>query len=137
MRPTSRLTACVVLALVPLGCGEQRPTLTPVRGTVYFRGAPLHGGTIVFTPDAERGGHGPLACARIGPDGAYTLKTGSEDGAVPGWHRVTIKALPPAEGAPAPPPDAVLPARYSDPELSGQSREVKGDAPNVFDLHLD
>ena len=135
MRQRTWLAACVLLPLLPLGCGEQKPTLAPVRGTVYFRGAPLRGGTIVFTPDAERGGHGPLACARIGPDGAYALTTGSESGAVPGWHRVTVKALPPPNGAP--PADALLPARYSDPEQSGQSREVKADAPNVLDFHLD
>ena len=28
---------------------------------------------IVFTPDADRGGHGPLAWGEVGPDGRYTL----------------------------------------------------------------
>ena len=137
MRGRTWLAACAALALCTLGCGGQKPTLAPVRGTVYFRGAPLTGGAIVFTPDAERGGSGPLACARIGPDGSYVLATGEAPGAVPGWHRVTVKALPPPDGAPAPPAGAVLPARYSDPEQSGQSREVKADAANVFDFHLD
>jgi hypothetical protein len=103
-----------------------------VRGHVYFHGAPLAGGAIVFTPDPDRGGRGPLACARIGDDGAYVLVTGPDSGAVAGWHRVTFQAR--AMDAPV---DARLPARFSDPETSQQSGEVKAGQDNVIDFHLE
>ena len=88
-----------LLALVAGGCGESKPTLSPVRGHVYFHGVPLAGGAIVFTPDPDRGGRGPLACARIGDDGGYVLVTGPDFGAVAGWHRVTFQAAPPDAAA--------------------------------------
>src|SRR5262245_42189900 len=65
----------LLLVLAVLGCGRD-DRLTPVRGQVFYHGRPLAGGTIVFTPDAERGGRGPLACGEIGADGRYTLHTG-------------------------------------------------------------
>ncbi len=88
-------TCLAVLVLVAGGCGESKPTLSPVRGHVYFHGVPLAGGAIVFTPDPDRGGRGPLACARIGDDGGYVLVTGPDFGAVAGWHRVTFQARAP------------------------------------------
>ena len=56
---------------------------------------PAGGRPVVFTPDPDRGGRGPLACARIGDDGAYVLTTGPDSGAVTGWHRVTFQARAP------------------------------------------
>jgi len=87
-----RIGCLALLALLAVGCGEPKPTLAPVRGRVFYRGAPLAGGVIVFTPDQEHGGRGPQACARIGDDGAYVLSTGTDLGAVSGWHRVTFHA---------------------------------------------
>ena len=86
MRPTWMATLAV-LALVAAGCGDARSPLAPVRGHVFFRGAPLRGAAVVFTPDPEHGGRGPLACARLGDDGGYVLVTGQDFGAVAGWHR--------------------------------------------------
>jgi hypothetical protein len=131
--------AALALALAAAGCGDARPTLAPVRGHVYYHGAPLAGGAIVFTPDPEHGGRGPLACARIGDDGGYILSTGSVLGAVAGWHRVSFKtfaAAPDPAGA-AGAVDARLPSRFSDPEKSGQVREVKAGQANVIDFQLE
>jgi hypothetical protein len=134
MRPTW-LGCLILLALAAAGCGEQKPALAAVRGHVYFRGAPLAGGAIVFTPDPERGGRGPLACARIDGDGGFVLVTGQDFGAVPGWHRVTFTA--PARDGPSASPETMLPARFSDPEQSKQSGEVKAGQSNVVDFHLE
>ena len=125
-----RYLRAVGLGLLALlaGCGRADVKLAPVQGRVFYRGRPLAGGTIVFTPDADRGGSGPLACGEIGPDGHYTLHTGDEPGAVPGWHKVTIAA---GRG------DARLPRKYSDPEASGQSREVQAGQANTLDLQLE
>jgi hypothetical protein len=113
-----------------LGCSRGDAPLAPVQGQVLYRGQPLRGGTIVFTPDPERGGHGPLAWAEITSDGRFHLCTDGRNGATPGWHRVTIapcKADRPAS----------LPARYLDPEQSGQHLEVKPERVNLFTLHLE
>ena len=131
MRPTW-IGGLALLALSMAGCGGQKPSLVPVRGHVFFHGAPLPGGVVVFTPDPEHGGRGPLASARIGEDGGYVLTTGDDMGAVPGWHRVTFKGGPPPTI-----PENGLPPRYSDPEQSGQTREVKAGQANVIDFHLE
>jgi|SRR5579875_1294295 hypothetical protein len=127
----------VVAALTVLGCGHDE-ALTPVRGRVFFRGQPLPGGTIVFTPDAERGGHGPLAIGEIGPDGRYSLRSGDKLGAVPGWHRITIAppTLAAVPGQAVPPPAVELPRKYSDPEQSGLLREVRPGKSGEQDFYL-
>jgi hypothetical protein len=114
--------------LLAAGCGPGMEERAPVQGQVFYRGRPLAGGTIVFTPDAERGGRGPLALGEIGADGRYTLRTEGRPGAVPGWHRITVAA---GRG-----PDDSLPRRYRDPERSDLSRQVRAGQANVFDLHL-
>ncbi len=120
---------CWWLVLV-LGCGGSEETLAPVQGQVFYQGKPLTGGTIVFTPDPRRGGHGPQAWAEIDADGRYHLLTSGRKGATPGWHCVTI--------APCKNNTAVrLPARYRDPEQSDQHFEVKADRMNLCDLHLE
>ena len=123
-----------LLLLLLLGCGRE-VKLTPVRGQVFFHGQPLSGGTIVFTPDPERGGRGPLACGEIGPDGRYSLHTDDKPGAVPGWHRVTIAAASLASSQKGLPP-VDLPRKYGDPEQSGLLRQVQADKIVEQDFHL-
>src|SRR5947209_18505689 len=118
-------------SFVSTGCNKQQ-RLAPVHGTVYFRKEPLRGGTIVFAPDADKGGRGPMARAEIKPDGTYTLSTGPDGGCVPGWHRVSIRGTDRAtQGTPL-----ALPPRFCDPELSGLSREVKPGEDNAIDFNL-
>jgi hypothetical protein len=136
------LLALAAACLLPAaGCGGSAGELQPVHGRVYYRGSPLAGGTIVFTPDPERGGAGPLAYGEIESDGHYRLYTErNRPGAVAGWHRVTVVSLeaPPAGISEAEAPvRSVLPARYRDPELSGLAREVKAGADNTLDFNLD
>jgi hypothetical protein len=139
--PSLRLGALLMLVgLCGAGCRSGTPALAQVRGAVSYRGAPLRGGVLVFTPDESQGTHGALAHAEIQPDGTYVLHTGGLPGAVPGWHRITVVAV-----QTAPPPGAgrgfavfqsEVPDRYRDPDLSGLSREVKADQTNVIDLDL-
>jgi hypothetical protein len=107
--------------------------MPPVEGRVYYRGEPLPGGTVVFTPDPERGNKGPLATAVIRPDGRYALRSGREVGAVVGWHRITV-APPGVEGQP---PAFALPSKYADPLRSERCYEVKSGQLNTIDIHLD
>jgi hypothetical protein len=101
-----------------------------VQGQVFYHGKPLTGGTIVFTPDPQRGGHGPQAWAEIDSEGRYHLQTGGKKGAMPGWHRVTIAPCKNDSASP-------LPARYRDPEQADQHFEIKADRVNLCDLHLE
>ena len=133
--------AAALAGLALAGCTAPEEPLAPVHGQVFHNGAPLPGGTIVFTPDPTRGGNGPSARAEIQADGRYVLRTGDQYGAAPGWHRVTIVAVLPAP-APAPGqrfshPRSLLPLKYRDPELSGLHGEVKPGEDNAIDFHLD
>lgn len=134
-----RSSASVVVGLVLLtcaSCGQQAKQREMVRGHVHYCGAALPGGTIVFTPDTELGGDGPMAVAEIKPDGTYALMTGNAVGAPSGSYRVTIASEAPLT------PDAakaavVLPRKYSDPAQSGLKREVKAGEVNVINFDLD
>ncbi|MBI1918197.1 MAG: hypothetical protein HYS12_26190 [Planctomycetes bacterium] len=133
MRPTNpsvRRAVAALALLLAAGCGQDGPELAPVRGTVYHKGAPLKGGTIVFAPDRDRGCCGSVATASIRSDGTYVLRTGDADGATPGWHRITIA------GSTAPGKSSALPHRYSE-ALPYLCREVVPGHENVIDLHLD
>jgi hypothetical protein len=123
----ARRPAWALLLTLLAGCSRTDGDLPAVEGRVFYRGAPVAGGTVVFTPDPDRGGSGPLATAEIDNDGHYALKTNGKAGATVGWHRVTVASRDPA----------ALPRRFADPELSGQRREVKPGAPNTIDLNLE
>jgi hypothetical protein len=128
-RLMGRLRCFAWWLLFLVGCHRSDNPLAPVQGQVFYRGQPLAGGTIVFTPDPERGGRGPQAWAEIKAEGRFDLSTDGKRGAVPGWHRITIAASKANR-------TGRLPARYRDPELSGQRFEVKPDQGNVCTLHL-
>jgi hypothetical protein len=143
LMPLPRPLGALILltALGAAGCRSGTPATAQVRGTVSYRGAPLRGGIIVFTPDAERGTHGAVAHAEIQADGSYVLSTGEQPGAVPGWHRVTVVAVQtppqPLPGQRYAVPQSILPERYRDPDLCGLTREVKAGQANVIDLDLE
>ncbi len=131
--------ACFVV--LTLGCGSDPYSPTPVRGKVYFKGTPLKRGTIVFSPDERRGGRGDLARAEIQPDGSFSLKTGDREGAVAGWHRVTIVAVEemadPGGELDFTEHRSLVPLKYRDPELSGLDYQVEPGKDNHIDFHLD
>jgi hypothetical protein len=122
---------CLVLLAFAAGCNRQPAKKEPVRGHVYYRGMPLPGGTIVFAPDPDRNSSGPIARGIILSDGSYDLAAGPDQGAVHGWHRVTVASA-------APPGSSFsFPLRYTDPEISGQSCEIKAGQTNIINFRLD
>jgi hypothetical protein len=135
-----RCALVAVLLVLSAGCGKRgAQALAPVAGRVNYRGRPLSSGTIVFIPDAVRGTSGDLASAAIQRDGTYHLKTGTGNGAAPGWHRVTVVAV---QGAPSAGqrlvlPFSLLPAKYQDPQLSGLSCEVLPGKENTINFNLE
>ena len=125
-----RIASCACWGFLLLsGCGRSDAPLVPVSGQVVYQGKPLGSGTIVFTPDPERGGHGPQAWAEVKSDGRFILSSAGSKGAAPGWHRITI-APGKADRS------RRFPAHYLDPDQSGQIFEVKPDQANQCILHL-
>ncbi len=124
-----------VCGFLASGCGSQTKAKVEVKGIVYFRGEPIKGGMIVFTPDPERGSQGPLAKAMIGSDGRFALSADEAAAISPGWYRVAIadqgSAVPTARN-PYPGPSG----KYRNPDLSGLLREVKPGAENNFEFQL-
>jgi hypothetical protein len=141
MRTARKLGLCFMALTLPsvLGCQRGPATLLPVTGKVAYRGVPLQGGTIVFTPDSARGESGPLAFGRIGQDGTYHLYTGDALGAAAGRYRVTINSVSASAavpGQPLSPPYSLLPDQYRDPDHSNLACEIKADRTNTVDFNL-
>lgn len=145
MMGSVRSVCCTLTAvlLLPLssGCEMGSERLVAVHGKVSYKGVPLSGGTIVFTPDAQRGTTGRMARSEIRQDGTYLLQTDSSAGAIVGWHRVTVMAIETGSGG-GPDPDvmmprSLLPEKYRDPELSGLICQVREDQENCIDFDLD
>ena len=114
--------------LLTLACGGKEPVLAPVSGRVFYKGQPLPAGSIVFTPNADKGGRGPLARGEIQTDGSYSLRTNGAPGSCAGWHRVTVVSVQAAAEQPAAGKflevRSLLPARYASPDLSGDRKSV-------------
>jgi hypothetical protein len=127
---------CLAGVCLAAGCRPSTEQLAPVKGKVLYKGRPLQGGVIVFTPDTGRGTHGNLAVADIQPDGTFTLKTNDVLGAVTGYHRVTVGWVQPPPG-PGAAPVSLLPAKYRDPNQSGLSCEVVANKTNTIDFELE
>jgi hypothetical protein len=128
----SLISAIGLILLALAGCESEPSPLAPVRGKVSYKGIPLRGGSIVFTPDPDRNRDGPIAEAEIQPDGTYALLTDKVPGAVPGWHRVTVIWLDDSI-----PPRSLVPGRYGDPERSGLRFEIKPGQANLVDIDLE
>jgi hypothetical protein len=134
-----RRIGTLCLALLPLaGCGETAKPDVLVRGQVLYRGDPLPGGLIVFTPNPERGSDGPVLSAALQDDGSFTL-AGPDGKPIPaGWYRIAIAPKAGTVDVPTPErPYPGLPAKYRNPALSGLEREIKPGAENIISLDLD
>ncbi|MCI0461438.1 MAG: hypothetical protein L0Z62_31190 [Gemmataceae bacterium] len=75
---------CLVFSVALVGCGGAG-NLAPVSGTLKYKGEPVKGGTLMFSPTGEGGQTGKPTSASVKEDGAF--KTG--EGALVGRHRVT------------------------------------------------
>ena len=149
-RPRSgRLVMFLVLAgaLAVAGCGRSAGTIT---GTVTYKGAPLKGGSVMFTP-AAGGQAGPVSVA-IGQDGTYAAekvpvgdvtvtvdtsylkpapRTGPREDQAPPGHENPNK--PSASGGANYVP---IPAKYADPAQTPLKYTVKGGS-QKYDIPID
>lgn len=131
-------TLLVSLALLSAaGCREAHEKTYPVSGVVQFEdGRPVPFGVIEFRASSSA----PVARAKIGRDGSFTLGTFTDDdGAVAGRHQVIVVPHATIENTVNDPERSrqhgahqttlVAPA-YSSYETSGLSAEIKPDADN-------
>jgi len=133
----------VVAALAPAalsGCGPAKASVT---GTVKFNGQPLPSGTITFTSDAGNTVKGSAIT-----DGKYTIpdfpagpaKVSVVTSAPPTSSRVVAAppgtpVIPVPGGAAAPGKYVPIPLKYSAPDKSGLTCDVKG-GENTKDFDL-
>lgn len=133
------------------GCGGE-PGLegtTAVSGIVTYKGQPVEGASVTFSPAS---GQGRAASALTDAEGRFqltTLKAG--DGALPGSYQVTIaktevqNAMTPEEAqayfekhqkSPEVRQKELLPVKYKRPNTSGLSAEVTDGGENNFTFDL-
>lgn len=93
-----RILLLVATVVTAVGCGDDRPALYPVSGTVLFRsGDPVRNASIELVPTSA----GPSPRGRVDRDGHFTLGTyQSDDGAPAGEYQVVVvQPLPPNASA--------------------------------------
>ncbi len=139
MIPARMLFICsfALCCLLLVGCQKKATTLNQVTGKVLYKGTPLAGGLIVFSPDTSRGENGSIAFSKIHDDGTYTLQTGDNKGATSGWYRVTVASLSNSNSSYDSAPVSLIPDKYRDPQLSLLQCEVKTNRDNHLDFNLD
>ena len=131
-----------------LGCGPggpSGPAVFPVTGKITYNGSPVPNATLTFIPSS-----GPVASGQTDENGVYSLKTGSEEGAVAGEHKIGIIAVEKqnqGEISPDSPeyekmmsgqrPEEkwLIPEKYGNTLSSGLTKTVK-EEDNVIDIEL-
>jgi len=131
---------CACILTIGVGCSESGPELAPVTGRVFLDGVAVVDAGVLFAPTSQ----GPAASGSTSADGSFRLRTGSEDGALVGSHRVVISKAETrgisadADGLSGAISDGgwqfieYLPARYSRPDTSGLTAEVVANSNNEF-----
>ncbi len=132
-RPNWLPLGFVVAVILSGGCGPRGPSVATVKGKVLLNGQPLTKGQVGTIPSAGRGANGIIQ-----PDGSFELNTFRKgDGALIGTHKVGVAAF---EGGAKGPEGGngklLVPQRYTNPETSGLTIEVKADGDNAPVLEL-
>ncbi len=140
MQPRFCYLAIAAITLVgSLGCGRSElPLRVKVTGIVTLDGKPLPLGRVQFVPDRSKGNAGPIAVGIIDETGRYQLSTDrrndNHDGAVLGFHRVCVEAIPQPKGVTDFP--SLIPAKYNNPSTSGLTAEIRSVEVNEIPLKL-
>lgn len=94
----------VVLPFVATGCGEKGPKTVQGTGVVTYKGEPVEGANVMFSPITQ--GQGVAALGKTDAAGKFTLQTvQGKAGAVPGEYAVVItktEMVPTGEKVPKP-----------------------------------
>lgn len=138
---TERVAKVGLLAIVAIGlavisgCGGTYDAAA--RGMVTLDGKAVPRGNVLFHSVSG----GPAACASIGEDGSYVIRTGREEGLPAGDYQVSVTAneaptvTQTSNGGPPPPGKSITPAWYRMKETSGLKYTVAR-GKNTIDLEL-
>ena len=141
---------CVILFVIVSLCflsgcrGPKVEGLVSVRGTVTYKGEPLDGATVCFTPKEFKTGD-RLATGKTDTQGRFELRTIGEPGVLPGEYIVVViknEMIPgnARRSTPGRPPPmeikSLIPKRYNDPKTSDVSVDVGKDGLRDWFLEL-
>ncbi len=115
-----------------LGCGgmSDAPRLAKAKGVIKLNGKPLSNVGVTFFPTS-----GPPAFGNTNAEGEFELMTiRPRDGAAVGKHRITLGRA--EEGSSEKAQAALIPAKYSFPDQSGLTAEVKDGESNFFEFDI-
>ncbi|MBN1588744.1 MAG: hypothetical protein JW888_04450 [Pirellulales bacterium] len=129
------IVVCTCALLLPAASCSRAPKLAPtaiVTGQITLDDKPVTCGEIAFLPDSSKGTTGPMGMSPIGEDGRYEIRTAGKKGALVGWHKIRIMAIDETK------PDKpwIIPIKYSNPDESGLTFEVKANQENKHDFPL-
>ena len=153
-----KVCVCVLSCAVLAGCVDDSLGTVPVTGVVELDGKPVEGATVVFKPDGE----GRAASGTTDAQGKFKLTTEvNGDGALPGNYKVGVTKyegggldLPKIEdasdsaamdaiynaaekqGKTGKPAKNLVGAKYSNPDGSGLTAEVKDSGTNEFSFKV-
>ena len=137
MNQPVKLLVAIVLSLPALGCERSLETGV-VTGVITKDGKPLSGVMVYYLPDPEKQTEGKHSTAITDDQGRYQLTYYGESrlqGAVVGWHRVTLEDMAPQNfrGKGAPPPSRV-PEALSEAWQTPLAYEIK---PGEQEINID
>ena len=111
------------------GCGDKsgNVSLSPVTGTVVYKGQPIERGTIVFYPESGRSAAGVITDGEIAE--VMTYEPG--DGAARGKVKVTVTAFDNPDADMYTPKKSLIPTKYNSPETTSLEAVIEP-GPNEF-----
>lgn len=132
----------LVVLCTMLGCtGNGGPKTVPVSGVVNYKGEPVSGAGVTFSPPEGR-----PAIGTTDENGRFELVTSvTRHGAVPGEYAVTIVKMETRDpqvaedarpGQRLPPLENLLPGKYAEPTASDLQVTVTASGPNKFEFDL-
>ena len=128
-----QFASIIVLVAACAGCRSNSSPVAVVRGKIQLDDKPLANGFVITVPSAGRGAKGVIR------NGEFELGTFStSDGAVIGTHKVAVTATEAPQGAG---PEAaagklLVPERYTNPDASELTIDVKAGEVNAPTLKL-
>lgn len=126
----------VMGALLLVGCSGDTADLVKVAGKVTYDGAPVTVGNVQFLPAAENAGLQP-ATGMIKEDGSYEMTSVHGTGVQPGNYQVSVSSMESIDITETPmPPKYLVPEKYSTPQTSGLTIEVKDGSAMTHDITL-
>lgn len=142
------LLACAVLTSpVVVGCGQKGPKTAQATGVVTYKGQPVEGANVMFSPLTQ--GQGVAAMGLTDASGKFTLQTAQgKPGAVPGEYAVMItKTEMVSTGEKMPKPEGgtedvmtnkdLLPQKYKFPSSTPLKVRIEEGKVNEFQFNLE